>query len=154
MENNITKEVLNRLEKLLDGAIEKDNISNNEENQLALLNKIKNYKEIIKHIKENVHKELNKEQVDFDELINLTKDYIKLNENIEILRNYKAFFNQYIINMKFIITKASNFSYKETIEINSIEELLTFKNNCNHPIIIDTDENGNGTIEIYDDYIE
>lgn len=93
MENNITKEVLNNLKKLLDEAIEKDNISNNEENQLAILNKIKNYKEIIKHIKENVHKELNKEQVDFDELINLTKDYIKLNENIEILRNYKDFFN-------------------------------------------------------------
>lgn len=93
MENNITKEVLNNLEKLLDEAIKNDNIFNNEENQLALLNKIAKYKEIIKNIKENIHKELNKKQVDFTELINLTKDYIKLNENIEILRGYKDFFN-------------------------------------------------------------
>lgn len=37
---------------------------------------------------------------------------------------------------KFVVTKSSDYSYDETIEINSIEELLKFQENVYYPIII------------------
>lgn len=56
--------------------------------------------------------------------------------------------------MEFTVTRSSDYDYEDHIEINSIEELLIFKDNYSYPIIIDTDENGDNTIEIYDDYRE
>lgn len=55
---------------------------------------------------------------------------------------------------KFIVNKTSDWDYKEIVEINSIEELLTFRDNCHHPIIISTSVTGDNKIEIYDDYRE
>jgi len=57
--------------------------------------------------------------------------------------------------MKFKIEKASDCKYEKTIEINSLEELLAFKNGCGDSIIIGhTDGDGFIHITIYDDYLE
>lgn len=52
-------------------------------------------------------------------------------------------------NMKFEIRKVSDVNYQETIEINTLEELMEIGRKYNEPLIID--EN---TIKIYDGYIE
>ena len=52
--------------------------------------------------------------------------------------------------MVFKITRSSDwFGHEEKVEINTLEELLEFQEECYYPIIISRDE-----IEIYDDYRE
>lgn len=51
--------------------------------------------------------------------------------------------------MIFRLTKSSDYYYEETVEINTLEELLEFQDNCKSPIIISGD-----LIEVYDYYRE
>jgi hypothetical protein len=53
--------------------------------------------------------------------------------------------------MKFKVTKASDWDYKDEIEINTLEELIRFTESNGGTIIFDTDDN---EIKIYDGYIE
>ena len=50
--------------------------------------------------------------------------------------------------MKFVVTKASSYSYEKVVEINTLAELITFIED-NGQIIMSED-----SIMIYDDYVE
>ena len=54
---------------------------------------------------------------------------------------------------KFRLTKASDYTYDEGIEVNTIEELFDLIKKYNRPIII-KDDFGVKIIKIYDDWIE
>ena len=57
--------------------------------------------------------------------------------------------------MKFDICKTSDYTYRDTIEINSLEELIKFQEKHNCIIISDSVYKDNTKeIEIYDDYRE
>lgn len=57
--------------------------------------------------------------------------------------------------MKAIITRASDWDYKENKIFNSLEELQNFIINSEHSVIINAPyKNNPWTITIYDDYVE
>lgn len=65
--------------------------------------------------------------------------------------------------MKVKVTKASDFRYKEIIEIDTLKDLLSFVNNEMHDIIVnqnymlseeDKKEGIEMSVMIYDDYVE
>lgn len=57
--------------------------------------------------------------------------------------------------MKFIIYKASDEDFKETRDIKSLEELITFYNEVGYELIIgDSIINDEPTLTIYDYYLE
>ena len=53
--------------------------------------------------------------------------------------------------MKFVVTKSSDWDYKEEVEINTLEEMKDFQLQAQHSLIVNFHA---GTIEIYDGYRE
>ena len=53
--------------------------------------------------------------------------------------------------MKFVVTKSSDWDYREEVEINTLEEMKDFQIQAQHSLIVSFYA---GTIEIYDDYRE
>ena len=53
--------------------------------------------------------------------------------------------------MKFVVTKSSDWDYKEEVEINTLEEMKDFQIQTQHSLIVSFYA---GTIEIYDSYRE
>lgn len=57
--------------------------------------------------------------------------------------------------MKFLLNKASSFTYEEYIEINNLEELKALSDKYNEELVINFNFNKEfGKIIIYDDYLE
>ena len=53
--------------------------------------------------------------------------------------------------MKFVVTKSSDWDYKDEVEINTLEEMKDFQIQAQHSLIVSFYA---GTIEIYDGYRE
>jgi hypothetical protein len=56
--------------------------------------------------------------------------------------------------MEFILYKASDWSFRENIQLNSIEELVDFAHEVGSGLIIGGNVDGTLKLTIYDDYIE
>jgi hypothetical protein len=61
--------------------------------------------------------------------------------------------------MKFIVLKASDYEYREEMEINNLEELMEFMNSIEYSIIVGKDydhitDKIENILTIYDDYVE
>ncbi len=61
--------------------------------------------------------------------------------------------------MKFIVLKASDYEYRQEIEINNLKELMEFVDSIENSVIIEKDydhitDKLENTLMIYDDYLE
>lgn len=108
------------------------------------------YLEVDKLIISNKGKFIIKELIDDYVLINAdTEERVTRSNNINDFRKFIGEIKD--VNMKFIVNKTSDWTYKEEVEISSLDELLKMVTDNKNEIIIGQND-GEWYIEIYDAY--